>query len=84
MPQFAKRINRQVYQQRLGTWTRHIYFFYTYNHSRPHSFLTSIAMLHIDIRASIDRLAMASPQNSITLPVPPAVPITPMMCKTTS
>ena len=44
----------------------------------------SMAMLQMDMRASIDSERIASPQNSITLPVPPAVPITPMMWRITS
>mmetsp|Transcript_35112 Transcript_35112/g.68835 ORF Transcript_35112/g.68835 Transcript_35112/m.68835 type:complete len:338 (-) Transcript_35112:692-1705(-) len=44
----------------------------------------SMAMLQMLMRASIERLEMASPQNSMTLPVPPAVPMTPMMCRMTS
>ena len=36
--------------------------------------LASIAMLHIDIRASIDICSIADPQNSMTWPVPPAYP----------
>ena len=43
-----------------------------------------MAILHIDILASIDKFSMALPANSITQPVPPAVPITPMTCKTKS
>ena len=40
--------------------------------------------VHIDIRASIESASITEPQNSITWPVPPAVPITPQMCSTTS
>mmetsp|Transcript_4116 Transcript_4116/g.15023 ORF Transcript_4116/g.15023 Transcript_4116/m.15023 type:complete len:229 (-) Transcript_4116:385-1071(-) len=41
----------------------------------------SMAILQMDIRASIDNPRIASPANSITEPFPPAVPMTPMMCK---
>mmetsp|Transcript_8138 Transcript_8138/g.27036 ORF Transcript_8138/g.27036 Transcript_8138/m.27036 type:complete len:222 (-) Transcript_8138:565-1230(-) len=41
----------------------------------------SMAMLEMDILASIERFAIASPANSITDPVPPAVPMTPMTCR---
>mmetsp|Transcript_501 Transcript_501/g.2029 ORF Transcript_501/g.2029 Transcript_501/m.2029 type:complete len:247 (+) Transcript_501:824-1564(+) len=41
----------------------------------------SMAMLQILIRASMESERMASPANSITEPFPPAVPMTPMMCK---
>mmetsp|Transcript_112255 Transcript_112255/g.267615 ORF Transcript_112255/g.267615 Transcript_112255/m.267615 type:complete len:206 (+) Transcript_112255:1845-2462(+) len=44
----------------------------------------SMVILHTDILASMDMFSKTSPQNSMTLPVPPAVPITPMMCKMTS
>mmetsp|Transcript_27314 Transcript_27314/g.37638 ORF Transcript_27314/g.37638 Transcript_27314/m.37638 type:complete len:227 (-) Transcript_27314:458-1138(-) len=44
----------------------------------------SMAMLQMDILASIDMAAMHFPANSMTWPVPPAVPITPMMCRITS
>mmetsp|Transcript_4003 Transcript_4003/g.14241 ORF Transcript_4003/g.14241 Transcript_4003/m.14241 type:complete len:229 (-) Transcript_4003:353-1039(-) len=44
----------------------------------------SMAMLHMVMRASIDSARTASPQNSITEPVPPAVPMMPMMCSTRS
>jgi len=44
----------------------------------------SIDMLQIDILASILSSRMVDPANSMTAPVPPAVPITPMMCRTIS
>ena len=39
----------------------------------------SIDMLHTVMRPSIDSARMASPAYSMTLPVPPAVPMWPMM-----
>mmetsp|Transcript_15577 Transcript_15577/g.49250 ORF Transcript_15577/g.49250 Transcript_15577/m.49250 type:complete len:200 (-) Transcript_15577:223-822(-) len=44
----------------------------------------SIAMLQMDMRASMERASMTSPQNSMTWPVPPAVPMMPMMWRITS
>mmetsp|Transcript_63960 Transcript_63960/g.169298 ORF Transcript_63960/g.169298 Transcript_63960/m.169298 type:complete len:255 (-) Transcript_63960:499-1263(-) len=44
----------------------------------------SMVMLQMDIRASMDKASMVLPQNSMTLPVPPAVPIRPMMWRITS
>mmetsp|Transcript_31367 Transcript_31367/g.69168 ORF Transcript_31367/g.69168 Transcript_31367/m.69168 type:complete len:213 (+) Transcript_31367:1127-1765(+) len=44
----------------------------------------SIAMLQIDMRASIERDCTAAPANSITWPLPPAVPIVPIICNATS
>lgn len=44
----------------------------------------SIAIFEIDMRASMERLSIADPPNSIVYPVPPAVPIKPIMCKMTS
>ena len=44
----------------------------------------SIDMLAIDMRASIDIFSTAVPQNSMTEPVPPAVPITPITWSMTS
>jgi len=41
----------------------------------------SIDILHIDILASILSPRIADPQNSITAPVPPAVPMTPIVCR---
>ena len=41
----------------------------------------SIDMLQIVMRPSIDRARMASPAYSMTWPVPPAVPISPMMAR---
>ena len=41
----------------------------------------SIDMLHTVMRPSIDSARIASPQYSMTLPVPPAVPIWPMMAR---
>lgn len=38
----------------------------------------SMAMLEIDMRASMDSASTADPPNSIVYPVPPAVPMTPM------
>mmetsp|Transcript_21344 Transcript_21344/g.51743 ORF Transcript_21344/g.51743 Transcript_21344/m.51743 type:complete len:317 (+) Transcript_21344:1001-1951(+) len=44
----------------------------------------SMAMLQMDIRASMDRSRMTLPANSITWPFPPLVPISPMTWSTTS
>ncbi len=44
----------------------------------------SIAMLHRVIRPSMLRSRIASPQNSTTWPVPPALPVLPMMASTIS
>mmetsp|Transcript_983 Transcript_983/g.2163 ORF Transcript_983/g.2163 Transcript_983/m.2163 type:complete len:534 (-) Transcript_983:177-1778(-) len=52
--------------------------------TRPARAPASMAMLHIAMRLSMDMPRTASPQNSITLPVPPAVPMMPMTCSTTS
>mmetsp|Transcript_31157 Transcript_31157/g.73427 ORF Transcript_31157/g.73427 Transcript_31157/m.73427 type:complete len:211 (+) Transcript_31157:121-753(+) len=41
----------------------------------------SMAMLQIDMRPSMDSFSIAGPQNSITWPVPPAVPMTPITCR---
>ena len=41
----------------------------------------SIDMLQIVMRPSIDSARMASPAYSMTWPVPPAVPISPMMAR---
>mmetsp|Transcript_32545 Transcript_32545/g.80237 ORF Transcript_32545/g.80237 Transcript_32545/m.80237 type:complete len:214 (+) Transcript_32545:1735-2376(+) len=48
---------------------------------RPARAPPSMAMLQMDMRASMDSALMASPANSITDPVPPAVPITPITCR---
>lgn len=44
----------------------------------------SIVMLQMDMRPSIDISSTVVPQNSITAPVPPAVPMTPIVCRITS
>jgi hypothetical protein len=44
----------------------------------------SMAMLEMDMRASIDSERIAEPANSMVAPVPPAVPMIPQMCSTTS
>ncbi len=44
----------------------------------------SMAMLHTVMRPSTDRARMVLPANSMAWPVPPAVPITPIICNTTS
>mmetsp|Transcript_9618 Transcript_9618/g.23867 ORF Transcript_9618/g.23867 Transcript_9618/m.23867 type:complete len:525 (+) Transcript_9618:1168-2742(+) len=44
----------------------------------------SMAMLEMDMRASIESERMAEPANSMVAPVPPAVPITPQMWSTMS
>ena len=44
----------------------------------------SIAILHTVMRDSIDNDVTASPANSITCPVPPAVPIFPIIARMTS
>mmetsp|Transcript_51527 Transcript_51527/g.129267 ORF Transcript_51527/g.129267 Transcript_51527/m.129267 type:complete len:323 (-) Transcript_51527:555-1523(-) len=41
----------------------------------------SMAMLHMDMRASMDSAQMASPLNSMTWPVPPAVPMREIRCR---
>ncbi len=41
----------------------------------------SIDMLQTVIRPSIDSASIAEPQYSMTWPVPPAVPISPMMAR---
>ena len=43
-----------------------------------------MAMCETDMRASIERPWMASPANSMAQPVPPAVPMRPQTCRTTS
>mmetsp|Transcript_5266 Transcript_5266/g.10701 ORF Transcript_5266/g.10701 Transcript_5266/m.10701 type:complete len:261 (-) Transcript_5266:464-1246(-) len=48
---------------------------------RPARAPASIAMLEMDMRASMDSLRMASPANSMVHPVPPAVPIRPHTCR---
>ena len=49
---------------------------------RPARAPASIAMLQTVMRPSIDSARMAAPAYSITWPVPPAVPIRPMMART--
>ena len=44
----------------------------------------SMAMLQTVMRPSTDSARMALPANSMAWPVPPAVPMMPMMCSTTS
>mmetsp|Transcript_26770 Transcript_26770/g.59112 ORF Transcript_26770/g.59112 Transcript_26770/m.59112 type:complete len:280 (-) Transcript_26770:548-1387(-) len=44
----------------------------------------SMAILQIDMRASMERSRMTLPANSMTWPLPPLVPITPIMWSTTS
>mmetsp|Transcript_2765 Transcript_2765/g.6716 ORF Transcript_2765/g.6716 Transcript_2765/m.6716 type:complete len:214 (+) Transcript_2765:1634-2275(+) len=48
---------------------------------RPARAPASMAMLQMDMRASMEKFLMASPANSMTVPVPPAVPMTPMTCR---
>lgn len=43
-----------------------------------------MAILQMDIQASMDKLRIVDPANSIVAPVPPAVPIIPETCKTMS
>ena len=45
---------------------------------RPARAPPSMAMLHTVMRPSIESARMASPQYSMTWPVPPAVPVRPM------
>ncbi|MDT4850452.1 hypothetical protein FQZ97_846040 [compost metagenome] len=44
----------------------------------------SMAMLQTVMRPSTDRPRIVLPANSMAWPVPPAVPMMPMMCRTTS
>mmetsp|Transcript_100735 Transcript_100735/g.260237 ORF Transcript_100735/g.260237 Transcript_100735/m.260237 type:complete len:229 (+) Transcript_100735:1568-2254(+) len=52
--------------------------------TRPARAPPSMAMLQMDMRASMESLRMTSPPNSMAYPVPPAVPMMPMMCSTMS
>ena len=51
---------------------------------RPARAPPSIAMLQTVIRPSIDSARIASPQYSMTWPLPPAVPVSPMIESVTS